>query len=1495
MAGPISYDELFDELGPGSRELQEFVKSVQALNRNTRALAKNLDTDKERIAGGLAAITAATAGLREQMASNRGLTDQEAKSLATLVTQVGRLAKEQEQYKAALAGQATVRKQTDEATKSLNKALKEQQTRLKELYAAGDIEGARKAATEVLNLKKQTDQLNKAVRGANSELTAVSGSYNRLAIDTQKLGDKIRALPGGFEATSKEANELKKQFADNTQRLKDFDRELNQNFREVGSYAKGILEAVAALEKQKSTLLANVGALQQQQRATGLSAEQQEKLQQEIKQTEAELGKVNGQLKSYGVGAQQSSGITAGLSSGVGGLVQNLAGAYYGLQGLSNGLQQIFTDNVKYSDSLADVRKTTGLTADEAERLTEVLKTMPTRTSLSGLLDEAKVGGQLGKTKDEIEGFVRSIDVATQALEDDFQGGAEEIATQLGKIELVFRKSLGPDQEKNLINIGSALNEIGAEGAATAPFLADVALRAGATAATFGISLPKVLSYAAALQETGFSAEVSGTSLNRLFSTLSTRTEESFAIAKLADTNLTLKEFKRLINTDFEAAINLFLAGLNKGGNSTTRLNGLLKTLKLQSGEAKSVIITLAKNQELLAERQKTANEQIAEGTSLAAEAAVKNENFAASWSKLKNDVSNFFTSGTANKSLQYLVDFVRFDFKLAGAGLRSIGDGFTYIGKKVGLVKPDPQKEVFSAVAATTKGLIQQSDASDKLLERYKALASQTNRSAGQQREMADITAKLQASLGSSVVSLDKTTGAVKLNTGAVEDAIFANRRLAVSNEKDLVKALKNAEAAVGATQTRLASLTAVVGGQKLKLEAVVPDTARLQELKDAVTSIKETFGEKQTLNPFNSGFTQAEISGTEKLLDAEKRLRENEELLKKQQQDLANAQAAVNGLRKAGKVVVDENTAAGTDEGEELDKKKKQLADVAKAQYELNKSRLEGRLADLNRQAENPANTDDLRTEAIQKASAVRLQLAQLERTELLRVAAETYKDQVNGQAALSLTRQRLSEEYRQNSLDIEREGNKQLLALRRALLDQLAAVDRLALEAEATQLDLIAQDENLSYTERQQAALDAAARRIEIAEIEAEGQRRAAEGNAKELLRIDQELQNKRDEQLRATRPFNADLANNESESKYTREQIALEKQLASGLISQRTYQKELKKLEDSYLSVKLQNLQTDKTKRKEADQEELNQLRAKNEQKLEEEKRLQQLRADLIQDGLQAVQSFGDAAFDYSSNQRQKEAQDLQVQKDNELRVAGENAELKAQIEENYRKRELALRIRQARADKQQAQFQNALNTATAVTAVLSTGGGTKYADFGISAGILTALVIAQGLAQAAVIASRPLPAYFKGRESGPAEWALVAERGPELIEGRSGGARLVTTPQVTYLQEGDKVRTADRTRQLLREDAGLAARLSQQGYGQHLERQAARTLRAPVLSATDVAQQVSLSVTRDTDRIVQALENMETSVLTEDGLRKYTRRGNTVVEYVNKFYRRNARP
>lgn len=94
-------------------------------------------------------------------------------------------------------------------------------------------------------------------------------------------------------------------------------------------------------------------------------------------------------------------------------------------------------------------------------------------------------------------------------------------------------------------------------------------------------------------------------------------------------------------------------------------------------------------------------------------------------------------------------------------------------------------------------------------------------------------------------------------------------------------------------------------------------------------------------------------------------------------------------------------------------------------------------------------------------------------------------------------------------------------------------------------------------------------------------------------------------------------------------------------------------------------------------------------------------------------------------------------------------------------------------------------------------VLSTGGGTYYSDFGISAGILTGIVIATGALQAAAVLAQPLPEipkFAKGTESAPGGLSIVGDGGErELIKLPNGQMYWSSnTPQLVDLPKYSSV-------------------------------------------------------------------------------------------------------
>lgn len=112
----------------------------------------------------------------------------------------------------------------------------------------------------------------------------------------------------------------------------------------------------------------------------------------------------------------------------------------------------------------------------------------------------------------------------------------------------------------------------------------------------------------------------------------------------------------------------------------------------------------------------------------------------------------------------------------------------------------------------------------------------------------------------------------------------------------------------------------------------------------------------------------------------------------------------------------------------------------------------------------------------------------------------------------------------------------------------------------------------------------------------------------------------------------------------------------------------------------------------------------------------------------------------------------------------------------QLEAQRDKREKQAARKAAVRQRVLANFQNVVDTAKGVMSVLSTGGGTSYSDFGISAGILSAMVIGTGIAQAAVINSAPLPeaesGMLAGRRHSSGGIPIMAEDGEAVINRRS---------------------------------------------------------------------------------------------------------------------------
>lgn len=147
---------------------------------------------------------------------------------------------------------------------------------------------------------------------------------------------------------------------------------------------------------------------------------------------------------------------------------------------------------------------------------------------------------------------------------------------------------------------------------------------------------------------------------------------------------------------------------------------------------------------------------------------------------------------------------------------------------------------------------------------------------------------------------------------------------------------------------------------------------------------------------------------------------------------------------------------------------------------------------------------------------------------------------------------------------------------------------------------------------------------------------------------------------------------------------------------------------------------------------------------------------------FQTALGYIQEASDLAFEAINNNIQAQMDALDEEYTTDWEEAQKNAKKKYITEEEYEKKKAALEMKQAKFAKAQAMTNIAIQTALSIITTLAQLGATPW---GIAA---AAIAGTMGAAQLAIAAAKPLAQYEKGRNGGPGEYALVGEKGPEIM-------------------------------------------------------------------------------------------------------------------------------
>lgn len=425
------------------------------------------------------------------------------------------------------------------------------------------------------NLKNATpERLRKGLQMVNEQLDKIPlGSPQR-----QKMVQWARELDNALKGVDREAGMSKTRF-----------KEITGSIRGLRSAnLKELQEAAAKLNNELLT--------------TKRRSEEFYSKQRQLKAIRAEINRTTGAIQKQGSAFQTT--------------LRNLT-TYFGLfqifSKISQMLTGIFKKNLEMSDQLSQIRMVSGLATKDVNRLSDALKGIDTRTSLSGLQQIAYEGSKLGMGQYGVEGLKSFTEAANELnvalkeqMGDDTLTAMSKMVENMGLI-----KSMGI--EKALKATGSAIFSLSASSTASAGNIVEFTKRLYAMAKSAHITTPELLALGSASDAFGLMPEVASTAMNKFITQIQRAPgaiEQAIKVPKGTVDNL-YRSGKTM------EAIILILQRMHDMGRA--RVN-VFKALGSDGARMNLVFNSMAENVGAVEQHLRVANKSFKEGTAVTQE-----------------------------------------------------------------------------------------------------------------------------------------------------------------------------------------------------------------------------------------------------------------------------------------------------------------------------------------------------------------------------------------------------------------------------------------------------------------------------------------------------------------------------------------------------------------------------------------------------------------------------------------------------------------------------------------------------------------------------------------------------------------------------------------------------------------------------------------------------------------------------------------------------------
>ena len=515
--------------------------------------------------------------------------------------QLDKVTQEMENIKAVRAFE-TMQLEAEGATKSAERLKAEAE------FIRQTVENIDTASLKQLKLAEQT------ARGIKESAAQGTDEYNTAATTLDKIKTKLSEV----ESNERKVVTLIERY---NQELKNADKEGQQvaTDMELIDRTLGKLNTASVRDIEYS-----IKALNEQLRDTERTGGNVEELTGKLKRLNEELRKVQDMQRPDVKKGNIFSRAVAFLNTNWGAITQVLA-AYSGLRDVVKGSVEAFAE---MDQEMNNVRKYTGQSIEEVERMNTAFKQMDTRTPREQLNQLAGSAGRLGITSTEaVLEFVDAADKINVALGDDLGHGAVD---QIGKLAMAFGEDDTLGLRGAMMATGSAVNELAQNSAAQAGYLVDFTARLSGVGIQAGLTQAQILGIAAAMDENMQRDEMAATALSQIITKMTTDSE---TFARIAGKNV--GEFAELVRTDMNAALMQFFESMNKKGGFTA-LAPLFEQMGLDGTRAIGVLSTLASKIDDVRRHQELATEAYGKGTSVIEEFNVQNDTYQAKLEKAR-------------------------------------------------------------------------------------------------------------------------------------------------------------------------------------------------------------------------------------------------------------------------------------------------------------------------------------------------------------------------------------------------------------------------------------------------------------------------------------------------------------------------------------------------------------------------------------------------------------------------------------------------------------------------------------------------------------------------------------------------------------------------------------------------------------------------------------------------------------------------------------------